>query len=106
MQLWRVASYVELTASAQWMCRQRRWLLRITSWSAEGVEPGEKITLRKFALGQFRQGGCRGNRLLLHPQVDLDVAMGGGELGVAQPCSDGGDVDSGFEKVHSCCMPN
>lgn len=65
--LWGVPSYAELAISAQWVCRQRRLLLRITFWPAEGVEPGEKIALRELALGQLRQRGSRGNRLLLHP---------------------------------------
>ena len=74
--LWRAPSYVELVSSTHWICRQRRWLLRITLGPAKSLKPGEEIALGELAQGQFRQYGCRGNRLLLHPQADFDVTMG------------------------------
>ena len=60
------------------------WRLRITL-AAEGFQPsddirgGELAALEAGGRGRPRDGG------LLHAQVDLDVAMRGGELGVAEP---------------------
>jgi len=71
--------------------------------AAELFEPGEQVPRRKSVARHLRKRSShRRDRRLLHSEVDLHVAVCGRELSVAEPRSDGGDVDAGMQKVHGC----
>ena len=93
-------SYAELRRSCEWAPADRRRRLRITRSPSEGSQPLEERSGRKVATSELGQSGNGGEGSLLHAEVDLDVGVGGGELCMTEPGSNGGDVDAGMEQMH------
>ena len=73
-----------------------RWL-RISRRLSQCSEPCKEIVLAEDSLSELSWQLCSIERLELHSEADLDVAMCGVELGVTEPGGDGGDVDVGLE---------
>ena len=76
-----------------------RWQ-RIIMGFPEIRQPSEELSPGKGPSCQTRWQLDRGEGLLLHPEVDFYVAMGGVEGGVAKPSCNGRDVDIGLQEVH------
>ncbi len=96
MMLWAALGYVESGTQMLEFGRRRWWVLRIICAAKLG-EPGEQTFDGEAASLQPRQDRGGGDGRLFHAQIDFDVGMGGREVIVAEPGSNGGDIHALLE---------